>query len=220
MPNKETFAKMIEHTQLKPYTTSKEIEKLCLEALQWNFYGVCLYPTWIPLAQSLLTSSPIKIITVAGFPTGAESTQIKCLEVAESIEKGANEIDFVINIGWLKEKRLKMIEAEFKYLVELSFPIPLKAILETCYLNDEEKKIACELALETGISFIKTSTGFGSSGATVEDIKLIKKFFPHIKASGGIQDIRLALDLIQAGASRIGTSAGVKLIEALESISQ
>lgn len=211
----DQVAQAIEYTQLKPYATTKDIETLCWEALRWKFYGICVYSIWLPLAQSLLAPSNVKLITVAGFPTGAASTQLKCLEVAEAIERGAQEIDFVLNIGWLKDKRLKAIEDEFKYLAELASPLPLKVILETCYLTQEEKELACQIAIESGISFLKTSTGFGSAGATISDVQLMKKFSPHIKASAGIKDASFALQLLDAGASRLGTSSGPAIMESL-----
>ncbi|CUI16365.1 Deoxyribose-phosphate aldolase [Candidatus Protochlamydia naegleriophila] len=211
----ESVAQTIEYTQLKPFATEADIEKLCWGAMHWKFYGVCLYSIWLPLARSIVSSSSLKLITVAGFPTGASSTQLKCLEVAEAIEKGADEIDFVINIGWLKDRRLKPIEDEFKYLVELASPCPLKVIIETCYLSEEEKKLACQLAAATGISFVKTSTGFGPAGATVSDVELMKQIVPQVKASGGIKDASTAISLIKAGATRLGTSAGPSIMENL-----
>lgn len=213
----EKVAQSIEHTQLKPYATAADIEKLCQEALRWNFYGICCYNQWLKLARSILGGSAIRLVTVAGFPTGTHSTRIKCQELEEALQNGADEVDFVLNIGWLKERRLRALEEEFKQLVSLASPHLLKVILETCFLSEEEKALACSLAVATGIDFLKTSTGFGSGGATIADVQLMRQFSPFIKASGGIKDASMALSLLQAGASRLGTSSSVSIMEELKS---
>lgn len=215
MELKKQLTHAIEQTCLKPFATLKDIHKICQEALDWNFYGVCLAPIWLREAQAYLKSSSVHLITVAGFPTGAIPTRIKCQEVEEALKWGAHEIDFVLNIGWLKEQRLQLLEEEFKQLVLASQGAPLKVILETCYLTDIEKEQACQAALAAGITYIKTSTGFGTNGATIEDILLIRRWTSKIKASGGIKDIYMAQALLNAGACRLGTSSGVAIMESL-----
>lgn len=219
MEKSERVASSIEQTCLKPLTTSSDIHKICQEALDWKFYGICLSSIWLGDARAYLGSSPTRLITVAGFPTGALSTSIKCYEIEEALKAGAHEIDFVLNLGWLKEHRFQAIEDEFKQLVALSSPNPLKVILETCYLNDFEKECACKAATSAGIAFVKTSTGFGTGGATPEDIRLLHQWAPQIKASGGIKDTQMALALLEAGACRIGTSSGVAIMEGLKASS-
>lgn len=210
------LASTIEHTNLKPIATSQQIAEVCNEALTWQFYGVCIYSGWIPLAYSLLKNSGVKIITVAGFPHGAVSTSIKCKEIEAAVHAGANEIDFVLNIGWIKEQAYQKVEEEFKELKQVSSSTPLKVILETCYLNDQDKELVCRLAADTGIHFVKTSTGYGTAGATLADVQLMKRFHPHVKASGGIKDLTSAVAFIEAGASRLGTSSGPSLMEELQ----
>lgn len=209
------LAAAIEQTCLKPFATSADIHRICQEALDWNFYGICIAPIWLKEARASLGSASTRLITVAGFPTGAVSTSIKCHEIEEALQAGAHEIDFVINIGWLKEHRFQAVEDEFKQLVSLAYPTPLKVILETCYLTTFEKEWACQAAVSAGIAFVKTSTGFGTGGATIEDVRLLRRLAPQIKASGGIKNTQMALDLLEAGASRLGTSSGVAIMEGL-----
>jgi deoxyribose-phosphate aldolase len=212
---KKQLAGAIEQTCLKPFATLKDIHKICQEAIDYHFYGVCLAPIWLKEAQAHLKSSPVRLVTVAGFPTGAVGTSTKCQEIEEALKWGAHEIDFVLNIGWLKEQRFQLLEEEFKQLVLVAQGTPLKIILETCYLTDAEKEQACQAALAAGVTYIKTSTGFGTNGATLEDIQLIRRWTSHIKASGGIKDTRMALALLEAGACRLGTSSGVAIMEGL-----
>lgn len=213
------LAAAIEHTNLKPTATEQAMIQLMEEALQWNFYAVCLPSCWLPLARSRLHPSSVKVVTVAGFPLGSSSTAAKCCEVEKALEQGADEVDFVLNIGWMKSGYHKLVEKEFRALVQVAADRPLKVILETCYLSNEEKKLACHLAVETGIAFVKTSTGFGTEGATLADVRLMRSITPRVKASGGIKDTKSALALMEAGACRLGTSSGVDLIAGLSDLS-
>ena len=217
--NIKEIARSIEQTCLKPATTSSDIRKVCQEALKWNFYGICVAPIWLAEARTYIGEAPIQLITVAGFPTGAISTSSKCREIEEALKAGAQEIDFVLNLGWLKERRLQAIEEEFKQLTALASPSPLKVILETCYLTKPEKEWACQAAVASGIAFVKTSTGFGSGGATEEDVRLLHCWAPMVKASGGIKDAATALALLRAGACRLGTSSGTAIMEELMALS-
>lgn len=217
MEKRDQMASSIEQTCLKPFATASDIHKLCQEALEFNFYGVCIAPIWLKEARAYLGSASTRLITVAGFPTGALSTSIKCREVEEALEAGTHEIDFVLNIGWLKEHRFQAIEEEFKQLVSLSYPVPLKVILETCYLTPFEKEWVCRTAVSTGVAFVKTSTGFGPGGATIEDVHLMRQWAPQVKASGGIKDTQMAYRLLEAGACRLGTSSGVAIMQGLDS---
>lgn len=213
--NQHKIASKIEHTCLKPHATPHDIEKLCQEALKYEFYGVCVNSVWIEQAVTLLAGSSIKIISTVGFPLGATATPIKCREIEYVLSRGAHEVDFVINIGWLKSGDLHSLAKEFSDLMETASDKPLKVILETCYLTDQEKKIACQLAVGAGISFVKTSTGFGPSGATISDVQLLKNAVggqARVKASAGIKDVQTALKMIAAGADRIGTSSGVEIL--------
>jgi deoxyribose-phosphate aldolase len=215
MEQKELIASTIEQTCLKPFATSSDIHKICQEALEWNFFGVCFAPIWLKEARAYIGSASTRLITVAGFPTGAISTSCKCNEIEEALHEGAHEIDFVLNIGWLKERCFQAIEEEFKQLVALSYPTPLKVIIETCYLTDFEKEWASQAAVSSGVTFVKTSTGFGTAGATIEDVRLLRQWAPLVKASGGIKDAKTALALLEAGACRLGTSSGVVIMKEL-----
>lgn len=209
-------AASIEQTCLKPFAVASDIHQVCKDALKWNFYGICIPSTWLAEARAYLGSSnQVRLITVAGFPTGAVSTPVKCYEIEEALKLGADEIDFVLNIGWLKEHRFQIVEEEFKQLVRIASPIPLKVILETCYLTELEKQRACQAAVSAGVHFVKTSTGFGTGGATLEDVRFLRKWAPQVKASGGIKDARTALDLLAAGACRLGTSSGAAIMEGI-----
>jgi deoxyribose-phosphate aldolase len=210
------LASFIEQTCLKPAATEQDILKICQEALAWHFYGVCVAPIWLRAARNYLGAAPIRLITTAGFPTGAITTSMKCFEIEEALKLGADEIDFVLNIGWVKEHNFIAIEEEFKQLVSLAHPAPLKVILETCYLTNFEKEQACQAAMSAGVTFVKTSTGFGTGGATLEDVQLMRRFTPNVKASGGIKDTSTALALLAAGASRLGTSSGVAIMEGFQ----
>lgn len=217
--NPSKIASTIEHTFLKPTATAADIEQLCKEAQHWKFHGVCVNSVWIELAVNLLGNSNVKIISTAAFPLGASATPIKCREVEFALSRGAHEVDFVINIGWLKSGDLHALAAEFRDLVETASGKPLKVILETCFLTEQEKKIACQLAVGAGISFVKTSTGYGPTGATIDDVKLMKSLVGDktlVKASGGIRDYETAQKMLQAGADRLGTSSGIAILQGIQ----
>ncbi|MDX1363201.1 deoxyribose-phosphate aldolase [Arenibacter latericius] len=208
--------KYIDHTLLKASSTEEDILKLCDDALKFNFVAVCINGTHIPLVKSRLKNSSIKIATVVGFPLGAMSTKAKVMEATDYISQGADEIDMVINIGWLRSGKLTEVRNDIAKVKSAIGNKILKVIIETCYLTDEEKKTACRLAVEAKADFVKTSTGFGPSGATFEDVILFKKTVGdaiQIKASGGIRDKDTALKYIELGATRIGTSSGIRMIQ-------
>lgn len=205
----------IDHTLLKPSATSQNIIQLCKEAKSYNFFAVCINGSFVGLAKRELANSNIKIVAVVGFPIGASATSIKVLETKTCINDGADEIDMVINIGMLKSKDFKYVENEILAVKNEVGNRVLKVIIETCYLTDEEKKVACKLAMNAGADFVKTSTGFGSNGATTQDILLMKEVVKKqlkIKASGGISNKETALNYISIGVSRIGTSSGIKIV--------
>ncbi|MDB2494955.1 deoxyribose-phosphate aldolase [Flavobacteriaceae bacterium] len=205
----------IDHTLLKPSATTENIIQLCKEAKKYNFFAVCVNGSFVGLAKRELANSNIKIVAVVGFPLGATSPSIKVLETKTCINNGADEIDMVINVGMLKSKDFKYVENEIQAVKNEVGNRVLKVIIETCYLTDEEKKIACKLAMNAGADFVKTSTGFGSNGATTKDILLMKEVVKEqlkIKASGGISNKETALNFISMGISRIGTSSGIKIV--------
>lgn len=213
------IAKMIDHTALKADTTKAQIEKLCAEAKEYGFMSVCVNPTWVETSASLLKGSEVKVCTVIGFPLGASTSETKAFETKDAIEKGATEVDMVINIGALKDKNDELVEKDIRAVVEAAKGKALtKVIIETCLLTEEEKVRACELSVKAGADFVKTSTGFSTGGATVEDIRLMRKTVgPDIgvKASGGVRDLKGTQDMIEAGATRIGASAGVSIVNGL-----
>ena len=208
--------KYIDHTNLNAFATKGDIKKLCEEANIYNFKSVCVNPCNVILAKEYLGNSDVKICTVIGFPLGANTTNIKCLEANEAITNGATEIDMVINIGRLKEKDYEYIKNEISELRNITKGYILKVIVETCYLNNDEIKIMTEICNELNVDFIKTSTGFGSGGAEIENIKIMqtnKNNHLEIKASGGIRGYKKVKEMIENGATRIGTSSGVKIME-------
>ncbi|NLY44650.1 MAG: deoxyribose-phosphate aldolase [Tissierella sp.] len=208
---------MIDHTLLKPDSSKEAIGLLCEEAKEYEFAAVCVNPSYISLCKELLKDSDVKIATVVGFPLGANTKETKVFETLDAIKKGAQEIDMVINIGALKDKDYDVVLDDIKAVVEAAKDkATVKVIIETCLLTDEEKKIACELSLKAGADFVKTSTGFSTGGATVEDVKLMKSIVEdkmEVKASGGIRDLETANKMIEAGATRLGTSSGIKIVE-------
>jgi len=209
------LAGMIDHTLLKPDASREELIKICEEAKQFNFATVCVNSSNIPLVARQLKGTPVKPIAVVGFPLGAASTQSKAFEAKEAIRAGAQEIDMVINIGALKSKDYKLVYEDIKAVVEASAPHKVKVILETSNLNDEEKVIGCTLGKTAGAAFVKTSTGFGKGGATVEDVALMRRIVGsdmEVKASGGIRTQEDAEKMIKAGADRIGASASVAIV--------
>ena len=210
------LAKVIDHTLLKPTATRADIEKLCREALEHGFFSVCINPCWVSTAHELLKGSDVKTCTVIGFPLGANTTEAKVFEAQNALNNGADELDMVINIGALKGKDYQTVLQDIRQIRALGDGFTLKVIIETSELTDEEKVKACQLAAEAGADFVKTSTGFSSGGATVHDVALMKKSIPagmQVKASGGVRS-RADFDaMVAAGATRIGASSGVKIIE-------
>lgn len=217
---KTEFAKYIDHTVLKPDATSSEIEKLCKEAIEYGFASVCVQPIYIKLAYDLLKNTNVKVATVIGFPHGSTFTGAKVAESIAALEAGAVELDMVIDISGLKNGEDDRVYNDIKQVVETAHikNAIVKVIIETSLLNQDEKIKACQLVTKAGAEFIKTSTGFAGGGATLEDIILMKNNIGanvKIKASGGVKSAAFALQLIEAGAERIGTSSGIKLLEEL-----
>jgi deoxyribose-phosphate aldolase len=209
-------ARMIDHTLLKPEATKEQIVKLAEEAKTYHFASVCVNPTWVKTAYEILKDTDVKVCTVIGFPLGATTPEVKAFETKNAIENGASEVDMVINIGALKSGDDELVEKDIRAVVEAAKGKALvKVIIETCLLTDEEKVRACELAVKAGADFVKTSTGFSTGGATVEDVALMRKTVgPNVgvKASGGIRSADDLLAMEKAGANRIGASAGVQII--------
>ena len=208
--------KYIDHTLLKPTATGSDIKLLCEIAKNHGFFAACVNGCYVPLAKSELQGSDVKLAAVVGFPLGANTTKSKIEEATDCIKNGADEIDMVINIGWLKSREYNLVKKEISDIKKAINGKILKVIIETCYLSDKEKKEACKLAMEAHADFVKTSTGFGTGNATFEDVKLMKRVVGDlikIKASGGIKDRDTALRYIDLGASRIGTSSGVRLLD-------
>ena len=219
--NKRDLARMIDHTLLKADAKECEVEKLCREALEYNFASVCVNPSMVEKAYSMLKDSEVKVCTVIGFPLGATTTEVKAFETEDVIKKGATEVDMVINVGKLKEGNLEYVKKDIEAVVNAAKGKALtKVIIETCLLNDEEKVTACKLSKEAGADFVKTSTGFSTGGATKEDIKLMRETVGEnigVKASGGVRSLEDAMAMIENGASRIGASASIAICEGTES---
>lgn len=210
------FAGMIDQTNLKPGATKTDIKRLCDGAIKYSFGCICVNPSYVLLSKNLLKKTNVKVCTVIGFPLGANTPKIKFFEAKEAVENGADEIDMVMNIGALKSGLYDDVKNDISGVVAAARGKTVKVIIETALLDEDEKINACNAVKESGADFIKTSTGFGVSGATVEDIVLIKETVGSnigIKASGGIKNLKTTLDLIDAGATRIGTSSGVKIME-------
>lgn len=218
VPQDMSLAGMIDHTLLKPDATPDQIAQLCFEARKHGFASVCVNPAWVPLCAQLLQGSPVKVCTVIGFPLGASASEVKAFETQKAIDQGATEIDMVLNIGALKARDLEQVARDIRGVVTVAHargPI-VKVILETVLLTDEEKTIACLIAKEAGADFVKTSTGFAGGGATVHDIALMRRVVgPEmgVKASGGVRTYEDAESMVKAGATRIGASAGVKILQ-------
>lgn len=205
----------IDHTLLKPEASLQQIEKLCEEARQYQFFSVCINPCFISYAKDFLKDSSVKICTVIGFPLGAQTLATKKFETENAIQLGADEIDMVLAIGLLKSGKTQEVQADIAAVVEAANGKTVKVILETSLLTDDEKRLGCQLALAAGAHFVKTSTGFSGGGASLSDIQLMKSVVGEkmkIKASGGIKSKEFARQLIEAGASRLGTSSGVALV--------
>lgn len=212
MTNLHTY---IEHTLLKPTSTVKDIVKLCDEAKQYDFYGVCVNSCYALLASTELKDHPSKVIATIGFPLGASSTKAKVAEAKQAIKDGADEIDMVINLGFFKSEHTKYVSKEIRAIKTAIDRRQLKVIIETCYLDESEILMACEIVRLAGADFVKTSTGFGDKGAQLKDVELIRNKVEGqlgIKASGGIKTANQAIAFIVAGATRIGTSNGVSIV--------
>jgi len=217
------IAKYIDHTVLKPIASATDVGKLCAEAKEYGFASVCINPYYVALAKRLLMGSKVKVCTVIGFPLGATTKEAKAMEAIKAVADGAEEVDMVLNVSAMKSGDLKYVGEDIKLVVD-SVPedICVKVILETCYLTKDEIKKASEIAKESGADFVKTSTGFGTGGATVEDVKIMRQVVgPNlgVKASGGVKDFETAVQMIEAGATRIGTSSGVTMVAGVKSTS-
>lgn len=216
MEDKRKFAKMFDHTILKADATSQKVVQLCKEALENGFASVCVNSCYTALTVEQLKGSDVKTCVVVGFPLGAMSTRAKAFEAKDAAESGAQEIDMVINVGALKENNLQYVENDIKAVVDaVNEKAIVKVIIETCLLTDEEKVTVCKLAQKAGADFVKTSTGFSTGGATQADVSLMRRTVGDsmgVKASGGIRDYETAVAMIEAGASRLGTSATVKIV--------
>ena len=213
-----SIARMIDHTLLRAEAVEAEIKKLCAEALRFEFASVCVNPFWVPLAAAELRGSQVKVCTVAGFPLGATSTSAKCAEALAAIRDGAREIDMVINIGALRGGDRSAVKQDIQAVVAASHAHSaiVKVIIETALLDENQKILACKIAQEAGAEFVKTSTGFSKSGATVEDVALMRRTVGRsmgVKASGGIRTLADLKAMVAAGATRIGASAGVGIME-------
>ena len=217
--NKKTIAAMIDHTLLKPEAIPAQIEKLCAEAEEYHFASVCVNPVYIPLAARLLKGTGVKVCCVVGFPLGAIAPEQKAAEAASCAAMGAEELDMVIHVGAAKAGDWALVQRDIEGVVKAAAGHTVKVIIETCLLTDEEKVKACEAAKAAGAHFVKTSTGFSTGGATTHDIALMRKTVgPEmgVKASGGIRDYETAMAMIEAGANRIGASAGIAIVAAAE----
>ena len=208
--------KYIDHTILKATASSADVQKLCEEAIEHKFYSVCVNGCYVADAKHLLQGTDVKVAAVVGFPLGAMTTASKVFEAKEAIENGASEIDMVINVAKLKDGEFDYVENEIRLIKEAIGNNVLKVIIETCYLTDEEKVKACELSLVAKADFVKTSTGFGTGGATYEDVKLMKSVVgdtARVKASGGVRDKETAQKYVDLGAERLGTSSGIEIVK-------
>ena len=208
--------KYIDHTLLKPEATNEQITKLCEEARQYDFASVCVNTCYVPLAKQLLAGSDVKVCCVVGFPLGAMDTVSKAFEAKTAVANGAQEVDMVINIGALKDKDYDYVTKDITAVVEASKPAIVKVIIEACLLTDEEKVEACKCSMNAKAEFVKTSTGFSTHGATPEDVALMKKTVGDVckvKAAGGVRSYNDAMKMIEAGADRLGCSAGIKVME-------
>lgn len=210
------LAQRIEHTLLKPEATVKDIMRLCDEAQKYHLYAVCVNPCYVPLAKHLLQGTEVKVVTVVGFPLGATFSSVKALEAKTAMEEHADEIDMVMNVSAFKTGDYAAVTEDIRRVVEAAAPCPVKVIIEAAYLTPREKRTACCIIADGGAKFVKTSTGFGKGGATVEDVKLLReeadKYGLKVKAAGGIRDAETAKAMVAAGADRIGTSAGAAIM--------
>ncbi|MGV3009786.1 deoxyribose-phosphate aldolase [Streptococcus thoraltensis] len=208
--------RLIDHTLLKPESTQEQVDKLIAEAKEYEFASVCVNPTWVRYASEKLKSTPVKVCTVIGFPLGANTSDTKAFETKNAIENGADEIDMVINIGAAKDGNFDLVESDIAAVVQASGDKLVKVIIETCLLSDDEKVKACKAAVSAGADFVKTSTGFSTGGANVHDVALMRSTVgPDIgvKASGGARSLEDVKQFVEAGATRIGTSSGVAIVQ-------
>ncbi|MGM0435931.1 MAG: deoxyribose-phosphate aldolase [Bacillota bacterium] len=208
--------KLIDHTFLKPFGTKPDIDTLLEEAITYDFKSVCINPTWVKYAAESLKKTDVLVCTVIGFPLGASTTQTKVYETKDALKNGANEIDMVLNIGWVKDGEYDLVEKEIKAVKEECQNHTLKVILETCFLEKDEIEASAKAAINAGADFVKTSTGFGTGGATVEDVKLMKEVAgkeKEVKASGGVRSLEDLEAMVEAGATRIGASSGVSIMQ-------
>lgn len=213
-----SIASLIDHTILKPETTEADVRRICAEAKQHQFASVCVNPYWVPLVAQQLQGSTVKVCSVVGFPLGANSTVMKVAETAQAVKDGASEIDMVVNVGELRAGNLEAVEKDIKAVVDAAHAggAIVKVILETCLLDDAQKTAACKISMAAGAEFVKTSTGFNSAGATAHDIALMRAAVgptAGVKASGGIRTLADLKAMVDAGATRIGASASVKIVE-------
>jgi deoxyribose-phosphate aldolase len=217
------LAKTIDHTLLKPDAMADQIAQLCEEARQYEFASVCVNPVHVRQCADLLRGSPVKVCTVIGFPLGANTPEVKAFEAQDAVEHSASELDMVINIGALKAREHALVKRDIQAVVTVASAVGavVKVIIEACLLSEEEKVTACLLAREAGADFVKTSTGFSVGGATTEDVRLMRRTVGTtmgVKAAGGVRSLDDALKMIEAGANRIGASAGVKIIQAAQAL--
>lgn len=214
------LAKYMDHTILKAEATKEQVNKICMEAIQYGFASVCVNPCYARYVSEKLKGTDIKTCVVIGFPLGANTKEVKSFETADAIKNGAQEVDMVINVGALKDKNYDAVKEDIEAVVKAADKkAAVKVIIETCLLTDEEKIKACEISKEAGADFVKTSTGFSTSGAKAEDVKLMRKTVGEgmgVKASGGIRDYNNAVKMIESGASRLGVSASVEIIKSVE----
>ncbi len=211
------IARLIDHTILKAFATQADVARICDEALQYTFASVCVNPTHVAFVAERLAGWPVKVCSVVGFPLGATSTAAKVAETQQALADGADEIDMVVNVGALKDGRFPHVQQDIAAVAAATHATHglLKVIIETCYLSDAEKEMACQLSLAAGADFVKTSTGFGTGGASVADVALMRRVVGQqagVKASGGIRNLADALTMVQAGANRIGASSGVAIM--------
>lgn len=217
----QSLAGVIDHTLLRPDALRTDIERLCGEALRHRFASVCVNGCWVELARHCLEDSPVRVATVVGFPLGATETDAKRYETEAAVDCGAQEIDMVLNLAWLKSGEDRLLLRELRDVVEAAEDRPVKVIIETCLLTDVEKRRACPLIKESGAKFVKTSTGFSRGGATEADVRLLRECVGRdfgVKASGGIRDLAAAQAMLRAGATRLGTSSGVAIVTELAAL--
>ncbi|UJF35061.1 deoxyribose-phosphate aldolase [Paenibacillus hexagrammi] len=221
--NAKQIASYIDHTLLKPDASSEAIDKLCAEAAQYGFFSVCVNSQWVARCHKALEGTGVKVAAVVGFPLGASLSEVKAFEAAKAVENGASEIDTVLPIGLLLEGQYDAVREDIKKVVDaVKGKAIVKVIMETGFLNDEQKKMACKLSEEAGAHFVKTSTGFGPGGATAEDVRLMRQNVSAsigVKASGGVRDLQTAVAMIEAGATRLGTSSGVAIMNGIQGAS-